>query len=222
MIRSTRSSVSTGLLLVGFSLLALRRFISEENLSVCRAVSHRGRAIGRCRLLCRRNIVDPNATHTGRRKNAAGTICSRRCVCGTLGLAGTGRCASAIPADMIKPTRAGSAKRRQKGSERYLKRSIMSIWGARPVPYRANSTKSFHFNGLGQLVEARDWPSCPLRRTKSETLPTTKEELPPYTLHPGGLRLPIALSYPINPQMRSPSPALSESCRDPAQPASGS
>jgi hypothetical protein len=82
-------------------------------------------------------------------KNPGGTLCSRRSDCCGRGFAGVGRCASAIPADMVKPTMTGSAKRSQMGKEQCLKQLIMGLWGARAVPYWANSPKLFYSNDLG-------------------------------------------------------------------------
>src|SRR5206468_4959614 len=44
----------------------LRIIVAEDHATVLRLVLHRGRAIGRCRLLSRGHIVQPNPTHAGR------------------------------------------------------------------------------------------------------------------------------------------------------------
>lgn len=57
-------------------------------------------------------------------KNPGGTICSRRdcCVAGARGFAGTGRCASATPAETMSPKTAGMANSKKDRSELVLKR----------------------------------------------------------------------------------------------------
>jgi hypothetical protein len=60
-------------------------------------------------------------------KNPGGTICSRSdcCIAGAWGFTGTGRCASATPAETMSPNTAGMANRNKKEAEIELERGIM-------------------------------------------------------------------------------------------------